>query len=102
VSTQKEKGSENVDTLIELEWDIIRDLRKMLADPQVSAAEKIRAGNALAYHASVVNKLLAQKGKASKFNDATLGEFIMGVEARTARLVRVEFKRWTRKLSSKK
>ena len=102
MSTQKEKKPMNVDTLIEVEWDIIRDLRKMLTDPQLSAAEKIRAANALAYHASVLNKLLAQKGEDSKFNDATLGDFIKGAEPRVARRVRRDFKHWTRKLSLKK
>lgn len=102
MSTQKEKKPMNVDTLIEVEWDIIRDLRKMLTDPQLSAAEKIRAANALAYHASVLNKLLAQKGEDSKFNDATLGDFIKGAEPRIAYRIRVDFKRWTRKLSLKK
>ena len=92
----------NVNTLIEVEWDIIRDLKKMLTDPQLSAAEKIRASNALAYHASVLNKLLAQKGEDSKFDDATLGDFIKGAEPRIARRVMRDFKHWTRKLSLKK
>ena len=102
MSTQKEKKPMNVDTLIEVEWDIVQDLRKMLTDPKLSVAEKIRAANALAYHASVLNKLCAQKGEDSKFNDATLGDFIKGVEPRIAYRIRVDFKRWTRKLSMKK
>jgi len=102
VSTQKEKKPVNVDKLIEIEWEIIQDLRKMLTDPKLSVAEKIRAANALAYHASVLNKLCAQKGEDSKFNDATLGDFIKGVEPRIACRVRVDFKHWTRRLSLKK
>ena len=102
MSTQKEKKPVNVDKLIEIEWEIIQDLRKMLTDPKLSVAEKIRAANALAYHASVLNKLCAQKGEDSKFSDATLGEFIMGVEPRIACRVRVDFKHWTRRLSLKK
>jgi len=102
MSTQKEKDPQNVDTLIEVEWDVIRDLRKMLKDPHLSRAEKIRASNAVAYHASVLNKLLAQKGEDSKFNDATLGDFIKGVEPRIAGRVTREFRRWTKRLTLKK
>jgi hypothetical protein len=101
VSKQKEKKAENVDKLIELEWEIIEDLKKMLKDPNLTAAERIRAGNALAYHASVLNKLCAQKGEEAKFNDATLGEFITGVQTRMAYRVMKDFKLWTKKLSSK-
>jgi hypothetical protein len=102
VSKQKEKKPVNVDKLIELEWEIIEDLKKMLKDPNLTAAERIRAGNALAYHASVLNKLYAQKGEESKFNDATLGEFIIGIEPRIAYRVRMDFKRWTKKLLLKR
>lgn len=102
MSTQREKKPVNVDKLIEIEWEIIQDLRKMLTDPKLSVTEKIRAANALAYHASVLNKLCAQKGEDSKFSDATLGEFIIGVEPRIACRVRVDFKHWTRRLSLKK
>jgi hypothetical protein len=102
VSTKKENKPKNVDKLIEMEWEIIEDLRKMLTDPNLSVAEKIRAGNALAYHASVLNKLRAQKDEESKFNDATLGEFITGVEPRIACQIRKEFKVWTKKLLFKR
>lgn len=102
MSTNKETKPENVDKLIEIEWEIIEDFRKMLKDPNLTAVERIRAGNALAYHASVLNKLYAQKGEDSKFNDATLGEFIMSVEPRMVYRVRMDFKRWTKKLSLEK
>jgi hypothetical protein len=92
----------NVDKLIEIESEIIQDFRKMLTDPMLSVAERIRAANALGYHASVLNKLFAQKGDDSKFNDATLGDFIRDVEPRIARRVRRDFRRWTRRLSLKK
>jgi len=74
----------------------------MLLNPELSAAEKIRAANALAYHASVLNKLLTQKGETPKFDDATLGNFIKDIKPRIARRVRVDFKTWTRKLSLKR
>jgi hypothetical protein len=94
--------SGNLDNLIETEWDILRDLRKMLNDPKLSIGEKTRVANALAYHASVLNKMLSQKGEDTKFNDATLGDFIRSVDARTSRLVRREFRVWKRRLSLKR
>jgi len=94
------KKPANLEKLIELEWDIIKDLKKMLLpSSELSAAEKIRAANALAYHASVLNKLLTQRGESAQFNDKSLGDFIRGVEPRIARRVRRDFKTWTRKLS---
>lgn len=74
----------------------------MLLNPKLSAAEKIRAANALAYHASVLNKLLTQKGESPRFDDATLGDYIKGIKPRIARCIRVDFKTWTRKLSLKR
>lgn len=99
--TQKDENPVNVDSLIELEWDMITDLRKMISEPnsQLSAAERIRAANALAYHATVLNKLLSQKGEDSRFNDSTLAEFVKNVEPRMARRVRTDFKHWTKRLS---
>ena len=94
--------SGNLDNLIAIEWDILRDLRKMLNDPELSTGEKTRVANALAYHASVLNKMLSQKGEDSQFNDATLGDFIRDVDARTFRLVRRDFKVWKRRLSFKR
>jgi hypothetical protein len=94
--------SGNLDNLIAIEWDILRDLRKMLNDPELSIGERTRVANALAYHASVLNKMLSQKGEDSQFNDATLGDFIRNVDARTYRLVRREFRVWKRRLSLKR
>jgi hypothetical protein len=96
------KRAPNLDRLIAIEWNILRDLRKMLSNPELSIGEKTRVANALAYHASVLNKLLGQKGEDSKFNEATLGDFIKNVDARMLRLVRRDFKVWTRRLSLKK
>jgi len=93
------KKPASLEKLIEIEWDIIKDLRKMCKNSELSMPEKIRAANALAYHASVLNKLLTQKGESSQFNDKSLGDFIRGIEPRIARRVRRDFKTWTRKLS---
>jgi hypothetical protein len=94
--------SASPDKLIAIEWETLRDLKRMLSSPELSTGEKTRVANALAYHASVLNKLLSQKGEDSQFNDATLGDFIRDVDARTFRLVRRDFKVWTRRLSLKK
>ena len=94
--------SASLDKLIAIEWEILRDLRKTLRNPELSTGEKTRVANALAYHASVLNKLLSQKGQDSQFNDATLGDFIKDVDSRMRRLVRRDFKVWTRRLSLKK
>ncbi|KPV64952.1 MAG: hypothetical protein AOA65_0666 [Candidatus Bathyarchaeota archaeon BA1] len=96
---RSEKTPANLDKLIEMEWDILRDLKRMLQNPELSTAEKIRAANALAYHASVLNKLLSQKGESSQFNDASLGDFIQGVQPRIARLAVRDFRAWTKRLS---
>jgi hypothetical protein len=90
------------DKLIAIEWETLRDLRKLLSNPDLSTGEKTRVANALAYHASVLNKLLSQKGEDSQFDDATLGDFIRGVDARTFRLVRRDFRVWRRRLSFKR
>ncbi len=47
-------------------------MKKMLRKQKLSPEEKIRIANAIAYHASVLNKLLTQKGEDSQFNEATL------------------------------
>jgi hypothetical protein len=96
------KRAPNLDRLIAIEWNILDDLRKMLGNPELSTGEKTRLANALAYHASVLNKLLSQEGEASQFDDATLGDFIKDVDARTFRLVRRDFRLWTRRLSLKR
>ena len=71
------KEEVSVDKLITMEWELMTDLRKMLTDPSLSRSEKIRVANAIAYHSIALNKLLAQKGEESKFNEETLGDFIL-------------------------
>jgi hypothetical protein len=94
--------SASLDKLIAIEWETLRDLKRMLSNPELSTGEKTRVANALAYHASVLNKLLSQKGEDPQFNGATLGDFIRNVDAKTFRLVGRDFKVWTRRLSLKK
>jgi hypothetical protein len=101
-TSETKKNPAALDKLIAIEWDILRDLRKTLRNPELSVSEKTRVANALAYHASVLNKLLNQKGEDPTFNEATLGDFIKDVDAKASRLVRRDFKVWTRRLSLKK
>jgi len=103
-TSETKKKPAALDKLIKIEWDILRDLKKMLQDAGLSTGEKTRVANALAYHASVLNKLLAQKGEDPRFNESTLGDYVkeIQVQPRIARLVRRDFRIWTRKLSLKK
>jgi hypothetical protein len=101
MSEQKhtEKKSANLESIIEDEWDILSDLKNTMKNPELQIADKLHVANAIAYHTSVLSKLLAQRGADSQLNEATLGDFIRDVEPRTARRRRVDFIRWTRRLS---
>jgi hypothetical protein len=97
-----EKGV-NLDDLIAIEWDMLQKLKDMLGNPELSMGEKTRMANAIGYHASILNKLLNQKGENSQFNEETLGDYIQKyADGGMRRLVRREFRVWTRKLSLRK
>lgn len=89
-----------IENLIEDEREIMRSLKETLKNPETSTADKIRAANAYAYHASVLSRLLVQKGASDRIDEKTLGDFIKEIEPRTARLIRTRFRFWTRKHSS--
>ena len=93
------KRTPSPDRLIAIEWQILRDLKKALRKQGLSIEEKTRVANAVAYHASLLNKLLNQKGEESQFNDVTLGDFIRDIEPSARRMVRRDFRTWTRRLS---
>ena len=94
------EDQENVDKLIAMDCELLADLKKMFNDPALSTLERIRAANALAYHAVVLNKLLAKKGEDSQFNEETLGDFIgQYANGNIRRLVRRNFRDWKRRLS---
>ena len=97
------KEEATIDKLIAIEWDLLNDLKKMLNN-QVAPNEKIRLANAVAYHAIVLNKLLAQKGQELQFNEDTLGDFIgkQYAEGKMRRMIRRDFRVWKRRLSSRK
>ncbi|MCW4047987.1 MAG: hypothetical protein NWE99_10605 [Candidatus Bathyarchaeota archaeon] len=97
-----DKEQANLETLIQMEWDIINILHKKLKDPDLTVTEWTRAANALAYHMSNLNKMLSQKGETSQFTEQNLGDFIKGIEPRIFRRIKRDFSIWTRRLSSKR
>jgi hypothetical protein len=103
-TSKTKKKPAALDKLIKTEWDILKDLKKMLKNPELSPGEKSRVANALAYHASVLNKLLTQKGEEPRFNELTLGDYVKNIriQTRAARIMIRSFKFWTKKASSKK
>lgn len=92
----------NLETLIQMEWDVVHILHKKLKDPDLTVAEWTQAAKALGYHMSNLNKMLSQKGENNQFNEQNLGDFIKDIEPRIQRRVRRDFKIWTRKLSLKR
>ena len=97
------KEEVNLDDLIHMKWELMGDLRKMLADQSLSKSEKIRIANALAYHALALNKLLAQKGEKEQFDEGALGVFIRDfADGNMRRAVRREFRGWQRRLMGRR
>lgn len=100
---EKETEDEsNLDKLLRIEWETLDDLKAMVKDGSLAPIEKIRLSNAIAYHATVINKLLVQKGQELEFNEETLGDFIGKhyADGRMRRSIRRDFRHWTRRLSS--
>jgi hypothetical protein len=98
----REKEEASIDKLIATEWDLFTDLKDMLKNEELTPTEKIRLSNAIAYHATVLNKLFGQKGQEQQFNEDTLGDFIGKhyADGKMRRSIRRDFRDWTRKLSS--
>jgi hypothetical protein len=90
------------DELIKREWDVINELHKMIKDPDLTLAERLKASSVLAYHINCLNKMLTQRGEKEQFEEQNLGDYIKGVEPRIARHFRRDFKSWKRTLSLKK
>jgi hypothetical protein len=100
---EKELQEQNsVQTLIDMEWDIIHELNKKLKDPDLTVAEWTKAANALGYHMSNLNKMLNQKGQQEQFNEQNLGDFIKDVKPKIFRRVGRDFRIWTKRLSLRK
>ncbi|MGB8780892.1 MAG: hypothetical protein WCD81_09640 [Candidatus Bathyarchaeia archaeon] len=102
MSEREKKRSASLESLIADEWEILRSLKDMMENPELSIQEKLSTANALAYHASVFSKLLTQKGADAELNEATLGDFIRDVQPRITRRGRMGFRRWMRRLSLKR
>jgi hypothetical protein len=102
MSEREDRKIESLQSLIEDEWEILRDLKSTMKNPELSVEEKLKVANALAYHASVLSKLISQKGAGDQLNEETLGDFIKDVEPRIARRVKVGFRHWMRRPSLKR
>jgi hypothetical protein len=92
-------GHPSREELIDMEWETINELRKMLKDPDLTVVEKTHAANVLAYHTNTLNKMLSQKGEKDQFNDQNLGDYLLGVEPRIVRRFRRDFRTWKKTLS---
>ena len=102
MSEHTEKKPASLDRIIEDEWAILLDLKNAIKSPELSVADKLRAANAYAYHASVLSKLLAQKGIEARVDETTLGDFIKTVEPRTAGRRTRGIMQWMKRHSRKK
>jgi len=92
----------SIEVLIAREWDFIDELHKMMKDPELTVIERTRVATVFAYHVNTLNKMLAEKGESSQFEDQNLGDYVRGVEPRIARRFRRELKVWKRTLSLRK
>lgn len=90
------------EALLQSEWATIKQLEKMLIDPELTVKEKTGVANVLAFHANTLNKLLTQKGEKDEFDEQNLGEYVRRVEPRIARNFRRDFRVWKRTLSLKR
>jgi hypothetical protein len=94
-----DKETATLETLIQMEWEVITTLHKKLKDPDLTVAEWTQTAKALGYHMSNLNKMLHQRGETSQFTEQNLGHFIRDIEPRIQRRVRRDFRKWTRHLS---
>jgi hypothetical protein len=101
LETQEEAQPTNT-ALIQTEWATIKQLEKMLSNPELTIKEKTGAANVLAFHVNTLNKLLSQRGDKEEFSEQNLGDFIKSVEPRVARRFRRDFRVWKRALSLKR
>ena len=85
-----------LEKLIQIEWDIINDLKRMLVDPSLSTHDKVRVSNSVAYHVACLNKLLERKGE-NPLGDEDLGSLLTKVPKKWRSMVLRDFKIWKRK-----
>ena len=99
MSAHKNEISIDIDDIIETERDILAELKETMKKPGISLTEKIKVSNSIAFHASVLSKLLTRRDAGDEFDESTLGDFVRGVEPRIARRIRSRYRTWTRRLS---
>jgi DNA repair ATPase RecN len=99
---EKQNDQLSSQTLIQTEWATIKQLEKMLSNPELTVKEKTGVANVLAFHVNTLNKLLLQTGEKELVNEQTLGDLIKKVEPRIARHFRRDIKEWKRTLSFRK
>ncbi len=98
----QESQHPNNEALIITEWTTIKQLEKMLADPELTIKEKTGVANVLAFHVNTLNRLLAQKGLPEELSEQSLGDYVRSVEPRIARHFRRDLRLWKRALSSRR
>ncbi len=98
----QEPSQPSNEALIQTEWVTIKQLEKMLTNPELTIKEKTGAANVLAFHVNTLNKLLSQRGDREQFSEQNLGDYIKSVEPRVARHFRRDFRVWKRALSLKR
>jgi hypothetical protein len=101
-NTNPQTEQPTTQALIKTEWNTIKQLEKMIANPELSVKEKASAANVLAYHVTILNNLLNQTGSQPQINEQTLGDYIKTVEPRIARHFRRDYHLWKRTLSSRR
>ena len=90
------------ENLIKTEWATIKQLEKMLVNPELTVKEKTGAANVLAFHVNTLNRLLSQRGEKEQFNEQNLGDYVKNIDPRVARHFRRDYGVWKKALSLKK
>lgn len=101
-SEKQQTDLPTTELLIQSAWATIKQLEKMLADPELTVKEKTGVANVLAFNINILNRLLAQKGDKEQFDEQNLGDYIIAIEPRIARCFRRDFKVWKRALTYKR
>jgi hypothetical protein len=95
--TQNKNTSKSIETLIDIQWEIITELHKKLKNPDLTTIEYTKAASALGCHISILNKLLNKNRENVESNEQNLGDFVRSVTPRTHR--RWDYSIWKRRLS---
>jgi hypothetical protein len=93
----KEKTNKNIESLIEMEWEIITELHAKLKNPDLTTIEYTKAASALGFHISTLNKMLNKNREDNVSDEQNLGEYVKGVTPKTSK--RWDFRVWKRRLS---